>query len=46
MEQLVEVDRGLRNAEPGIVRENYLVKAACEWSNAWVGGAIGALLIR
>ncbi len=46
MEQLIKVERGLRDVESEIVREDNLLDATCERSETLLGGAIGGLLHR
>ena len=46
MEQLVEVERGLRDVESEIVREDDLLKATCERSETLLGGRSVRLLHR
>ena len=46
MEQLVKVERGLRDVESEIVREDNLLEATCERSETLLGGVIGGLLLR
>jgi hypothetical protein len=44
MEQLIEVERGLRDVESEIVREDHLLEAARERPETLLGGA-GALIL-
>jgi hypothetical protein len=46
MEQLIKVERGLRDAQSRTVREDNLLEAMCERSEALFGGAISGLLHR
>ncbi len=46
MEQLIKVERRLRDAESEIVREDNLLDATCERSKTLLGGAICSLFLQ